>query len=360
MVACRHLNDCFAAVPCGIVLCPGQRLFVEFGGWIGSSLSAAIKANPVLDFRYRTDGGCLLQQNSRTRIRPRGPVLAESLALQAGAEPFPGYRLLHILGQGGYAEVWAAEHEGSRVALKFMHNRDPVVAAKEVRAIQSMKEIRHPYLVRIDQVWSLPGHVVFSMELAEGSLMDLLYAYYAEFHGPMEPGPLCRYMAQAAEAIDFLNARHHVVDGNRLGFQHGDIKPSNILVFGDTVKLADFGLAVPMSVPRVNRAPCGTVHFAAPEVFQGCLTDRSDQYSLAVSYCLLRGGRLPFTDSPPSFREAYVRPAPDLTMLPDAERPAIARALSLVPQDRWVNCLALVDNLARIHSVDLMDLATAR
>jgi hypothetical protein len=47
-------------------------------------------------------------------------------------------------------------------------------------------------------------------------------------------------------------------------------------------------------------------------------------------------------------------------MLPDAERPTIARALSPVPQDRWINCLAMVDTLARIHNVDLMDLAGTR
>jgi serine/threonine protein kinase len=190
--------------------------------------------------------------------------------------------------------------------------------------------------------------------------MDLLYAYHDEFGGPIPPEPLCRYMAQAAEAIDFLNARHHLADNSRLGFQHGDIKPSNMLVFGNTVKLADFGLAVPMSMPRVNRTPCGTVAFAAAEVFQGWLTDRSDQYSLAVSYCLLRGGSMPFKDSPTSFNDAYTRPLPDLTMLPEAERPTIARALSPVAQDRWVNCLAMVDTLARIHNVNLMDLTVSR
>ena len=113
-----------------------------------------------------------------------------SWSLEPGAEPFPGYRLLHILGRGGFAEVWAADYNGSRVALKFMHSRDPMVAANEVRAIQQMKQIRHHYLLRIDQVWSLPGYVVFSMELADGSLMDMLHVYYAEFGGPIFPEPL--------------------------------------------------------------------------------------------------------------------------------------------------------------------------
>ena len=283
-----------------------------------------------------------------------------SVELQVGAEPFPGYRLLHPLGRGGFAEVWAAEHRGNKIALKFMESRDPVMAANEVRAIQSMKQIEHPHLIRIDNVWSAPGYVVVSMELAEGSLMDLLYAYFTEYARPIFPEPLCRYMAQAAEGIDFLNSRHHKIDGKRLGFQHADIKPGNILLFGETIKIADFGLAVPMNSPRMQRTACGTVHFAAAEVFQGFLTDRSDQYSLAVTYCLLRGGRIPFADSPASFRDTYTRPSPDLSMLPDNERPTIARALSPVPQDRWPNCVAMVDAIARIHNVDLMDFALVR
>jgi serine/threonine protein kinase len=276
-----------------------------------------------------------------------------SVELKAGAEPFPGYRLLHRLGRGGYAEVWAAEHSGGQVALKFMQSRDPMIAAHEVRAIQSMKTLQHPHLLRIHQVWSVPGYIVISMELADGSLMDLLDAYYDEYAGPIHAQPLCRYMAQAAEGIDFLNARHHVIDGKRLGFQHGDIKPSNLLLIGETVKIADFGLAIPMSSSRVQKAPWGTVHFAAAEVFQGFVTDRSDQYSLAVTYCLLRGGRIPFANSPSSFREPYVRPAPDLSMLSEPERPILARALSPHPQDRWPSCVSMIEALARVHNVNL-------
>jgi serine/threonine-protein kinase len=282
-------------------------------------------------------------------------VVGFSVELRAGAEPFPGYRLLHRLGRGGYAEVWAAEHRGGKIALKFMQSRDPAMAANEVRAIQSMKSLQHPHLLRIDQVWSVPGYVVISMELADGSLMDLLYAYYAEYAGPIHPEPLCRYIAQAAEGIDFLNARQHLIDGKRLGFQHGDIKPSNLLLIGETIKIADFGLAIPMSASRLQKAPWGTVHFAAAEVFQGFVTDRSDQYSLAVTYCLLRGGRIPFANSPSSFREHYVRPSPDLSMLSEPERPIIGRALAPVPQDRWPSCSAMAEALARVNRVELVE-----
>ena len=76
-------------------------------------------------------------------------------------------------------------------------------------------------------------------------------------------------------------------------------------------------------------AHLGTLDFAAPEVFRGQLSDRTDQYSLAVSYYLLRTGRLPFRDTPTSFTPTYSRGQPDLSLLPAGERVILAKALSV-------------------------------
>src|SRR5262249_35866179 len=76
----------------------------------------------------------------------------------------------------------------------------------------------------------------------------------------------------------------------------------------------------------------------APEVLAGQISRWSDQFALAVTYCLLRGGRLPY-DGTDRLR------APDLTMLPEEERPAVARALARDPAPRWAGCRALVQGL---------------
>jgi serine/threonine-protein kinase len=290
-------------------------------------------------------------------------LVRQALDLYPGAEPFPGYSLVQSIGRGGYAEVWeSTAPEGSNVALKFMKAEDNLAAAKEVRAIQSMRRLRHANLLPMYQVWTVPGHIVISMELAEGSLHDLLYVYFDEFGTAIAPDVVCRYLGQAARAIDFLNARIHTHDGKRLAFQHGDIKPSNILLVGDTAKLADFGLAVPLQTTRAHRNPVGTIEFAAPELFQGWTTDRTDQFSLAVTYCLLRGGKLPFTDSPEHFRSNpdYVRPVPDLTMLPECERPIIAKALAPTPQDRWLSCLNMIESVAELYGISLDEYVMVR
>src|SRR5262249_3560431 len=66
------------------------------------------------------------------------------------------------------------------------------------------------------------------------------------------------------------------------------------------------------------------------------------QYSLAVTYCLLRGGRLPFTGGPAALVAGHLHRPPDLSMLPQRERPVVARALAKEPSKRWPNCRAFV------------------
>lgn len=275
-------------------------------------------------------------------------VMMRSASLQTGMEPFPGFRLRQLLGRGGFAEVWEADAPaGGRVALKFMTCSDQS-PAREIQSLQAIRKVSHPNVIVVHGVWCYDFYIVIDMELAEGSLLDLLEAYQTEYQTPIFPEQVCHYLLPVAEGLDFLNARQHVIDGRRVAIQHCDIKPSNLLLFGDTVKLADFGLAALTTASVQPHRRAGTLDYTAPEVFQGQLSDRTDQYALAVTYCQLRGGRLPFTDTPTSFTRAYQRPEPDLTMLPPPERPIIARALARAPQDRWPGCAAMVRELAQL------------
>jgi serine/threonine protein kinase len=169
--------------------------------------------------------------------------------LSVGTEPFPGFRLTQFLGRGTWGEVWkATEPSGRQIALKFLCCESTQAASQEIRALQAVRHLRHPNLIRIEQVWC-----------------------------------------------------------------------------------------------HLRRV--GTLDYIAPEVFQGRLSDRSDQFALAVTYCQLRGGQLPFPNSPTTFRTDYIRPAPDLSMLSHREKPIIARALDPVPMDRWPSCGEVIQRL---------------
>jgi serine/threonine-protein kinase len=257
-----------------------------------------------------------------------------------------GYRLVRVRGQGAFGQVWEAEADDREtVALKFLPCGSNRAAAQEVRNLLTVSKLTHPHLLPVRQVWADSGCVVAVMDLADGSLQDLLEVSLTEFGTALAAEQVCHYLSQAAAALDFLNARRHRIGGLRTGVQHGDVKPSNLLLFGDEVRVCDFGLSSPTAADLVTQQPAGTPAYAAPEVFRGQRSRWTDQYALAVSYCELRGGRLPFRDSPDRFRAGYVRPQPDLSMVAPAERPVLARALARTPQDRWPSCGDLMARL---------------
>jgi serine/threonine protein kinase len=271
--------------------------------------------------------------------------------LFGGAEPSPGYRLRRVRGRGGFAEVWEADGPDGPVALKFMPASNASTTAREVRSMQSLLALDHPHLVTTHAVWSLPGYIVINMELAEATLLDLMLLYHNDLGQPIDPQLLCTYLWQVADALDFLNARQHPRDGRKVGFQHGDVKPNNILLVNDRAKLTDYGLSTPT---HGSNTPCprqGTREYAAPEVFAGYYSDTSDQFSLAVTYHVLRTGTFPFPPPPAQQSRSFARPLADLSLLTEAERPPLNRALWPAPQDRFPSCLALMEELLRAHQL---------
>src|SRR5262245_39624799 len=179
-----------------------------------------------------------------------------------------------------------------------MPSSNATSTAREVRSMQSFLTLDHPNLVKTHAVWSLPGYIVINMELAEATLLDLMLVYHNELGQYIDVAQLTLYMWQVAEALDYLNSRQHTRDGRKVGFQHGDVTPNIMLLVGDVAKLTDPGLAPPT---HGSNTPCprqGTREYAAPEVFAGYYSDTSDQFSLAVTYHVLRTGTFPFPSPP--------------------------------------------------------------
>lgn len=275
--------------------------------------------------------------------------MVRPLSLWAGKPLWSGHRLVRLRGRGGFGQVWEAQTPDKRhIALKFIHCVDRFAAAEEVRNIMRIRELSHVNLVFIEKVWADSGYVGVTMELADGSLNDLLQLSCDEFSTPLAAKVACDYLRQAAVALDFLNAPQHMIAGRRVSIQHGDVKPGNLLAFGDKVKLCDFGLngVVEGDMGIYRRA--GTAAYAAPEIFRGQLSRWTDQHALAVTYHELRTGELPFAKSPTRFVD--MRPEPDLTLLPSPERQVIARALATRPHDRWASCGEMVAELTRAIS----------
>jgi serine/threonine protein kinase len=274
--------------------------------------------------------------------------VGKPLQLQAGTVPYPGYVLKQFLGRGGWGEVWKAERADGKIsALKFLPGEHQQAAPYEVRALQAIRQLKHEHLLQMEQIWSCPGFLVIVMELAEGNLHDLLDVYFTELNTPILPDHVCHFLRQAADALDFLNARQHIVDNQTVAFRHCDVKPSNILLVNGKVRLGDFSLAFKTTSRIGPHVRTGTMHYAAPEVFLGMVSDKSDQFSLAVSYFQLRTGKYPYPSPPATFTRSYQRPAPDLSPLLPDEQKILGRALAPVPHDRWPSCIEMMDNLSK-------------
>src|SRR5262249_60466494 len=92
------------------------------------------------------------------------------------AEPIPGYRLICPLGTGGFGEVWKCVAPGNIFkAIKFVYGNlnsmdgDAYRAEQENKAMQRIKEVRHPFVLTIERIVEIEGDLAIVMELAATS-----------------------------------------------------------------------------------------------------------------------------------------------------------------------------------------------
>src|SRR5207302_1664532 len=139
-------------------------------------------------------------------------------------------------------EVWKCEAPGGLFkALKSVNgnNGNGLLATQEQEALQRVKAIRHPFILSIERVEVIGGVLLVVMELADKNLQ----VYHAEARARGQAGlprhELLDLMQEAAEALDWMSFEH--------GLQHLDIKPHNLFLVSNHLKVADFGLVQTVS-----------------------------------------------------------------------------------------------------------------
>jgi len=275
---------------------------------------------------------------------------------------FGRYRLLSLLGVGGYARVYRAEEtdgECRMVAVKVARDGSERKSRKVVRALSNeariMTRLDHENLVEVFEFGQVDGHYFIAMELVVGlPLKELLKRCRRRriLFGPAAAIAIARQIAAGLHAAHILTDR----DGQPSPVIHRDLKPANVMVTRDgVVKLMDFGVAKwPLAeVSTTAGIIKGTPLYMAPEQVRALpVTPASDIFSLgAVLYQLLTGRPLFKADSLKTLLRKVARADIDEQLLHVPEDcqtliPFLRRVLRRSPDDRVQTADAF------IHEID--------
>jgi len=199
------------------------------------------------------------------------------------------YEILSPIGAGGMGEVYKARDTrlDRTVAIKVLPEhiaKREDLRARFEREARAVASLNHPHICTLHDIG--PGYMV--MELIEG---ETLAARIEK--GPIPLDQALKFAEQIADALD----RAH-----RAGVTHRDVKPQNIMLTRDGVKVLDFGLAKGGAKPGPTEATMtavlttegtvmGTPQYMAPELFEGKEADaRSDIWAFgAVLYEMVTG-----------------------------------------------------------------------
>ena len=268
-----------------------------------------------------------------------------TLHIHEGDCPIAGYRLIKKIGRGSFGEVWEARGPGEvSLAMKIIPMTSGLDVV-EIRSLELLKSIRHPHLLSIFGYWITGECLWIAMELAQGHFLD-----YANHVHPPENKILTMF-GEAAEAIDFLNQKQHDAgDGKIVSILHRDIKPQNMLIVGGALKIGDFGLARILDEEKNQHSGCMTPGYSPPEFFHEKMSASSDQYSLAITWCKIIGGSVPFTGNAAEIMAGHCNRPPDLSMIPLHQQWVVAKALEKNPLKRWESCSEFVRQIAKANS----------
>jgi serine/threonine-protein kinase len=285
-----------------------------------------------------TEPGTHKGKGETKKLSIPAPGLAAGAAAMVGTVISDRYMLQDVIGEGGMAAVYLAEHlhMKKRVAIKVLHpemTRLPEVVARFEREAMAASHIEHPNVAAATDFGKLPdGSFFLVLEYIEGkSLRDVIN------EGRVEPRRAMHVLKQVAAAL----ARAHA-----LGIVHRDLKPENVMLVErdgdrDFVKVLDFGIAkVPVGElsPASKGGPVltqlgmvyGTPEYMAPEQALGEEVDaRADLYSLGVMAYEMLTGRRPYEhDSKVTLLGMHVTaPVPSLT----AKAPDLVAPLGIEP-----------------------------
>jgi peptide/nickel transport system substrate-binding protein len=248
-------------------------------------------------------------------------------------QQFGNYRLVALLGQGGYAEVYLGQHVRLELqtAIKVLHTHLTEQEAEHFQQeAQTIAKLTHPSIVRILDYNVQEGVPFLVMEYAPNGSLRQRYSKNSVV-------PLPQVVSLVKQVVAALQYAHDQK------FIHRDVKPENMLLGRQQeVLLSDFGLAAlaHSSASLSMQEAVGTLPYIAPEQIEGHPRAASDQYALAVVVYEWLCGSRPFEGSVSEVMVQHLTmPPPPLRervpTIPAEVEQVVLRALAKEPKARF-------------------------
>lgn len=243
------------------------------------------------------------------------------------------YRLIRLLGHGGFADVYLGEHIhlNTLAAIKVLDTR---LAGDEITQFRNeartIARLEHPHIVRVLDFGVEDRTPYLVMSYAPNGTLRQRHPKGTR----LSPGEVLPYVKQVADALQYAHDEKLI---------HRDVKPENMLLDrNNEILLSDFGLAMATysSSYESPRDVSGTIAYMAPEQTRGKPRPASDQYALGVVVYEWLCGTRPFQGSYEEVAIQHVlNPPQPLHELEPTISPAVEavvlKALAKDPHERY-------------------------
>jgi len=253
------------------------------------------------------------------------------MALQTGQVLNSRYRIVKLLGQGGFGAVYRAWDSNLNKPCAVKENLDtsPEAQRQFTREATVLANLSHPNLPRVTDHFILPGQGQYLvMDFVDGD--DLATILRQRGSVPVQQAVV--WISQVADALAYLHSRQPVV-------VHRDVKPANIRVTPEgRAMLVDFGLVkvYAAQLKTTMGARAVTPGYAPPEQYgQGSTDARSDIYALGATLHNILTGQDPL-ESVQRMSGAQMKPVHHVNpSVPVTISQAIERSMRLEPTQRF-------------------------
>ena len=196
----------------------------------------------------------------RTLLDSKVQIVGDHFAIKRKQE--------NLLGEGGFGVVWRAvdERKNEAVAVKTI-KRNPETEIFCERELRCMRECQHQNVIQLLEFVADDSSFYFVLELCEGNLDEFVKDKDIALPAIFD------YMTNICSGIKCLHDK---------GIAHRDVKPENVLVKDNVLKVSDLGLAKEFFDSTSGQSATGgigTFAWMAPEL---CTDERKPNYGLAV------------------------------------------------------------------------------